>query len=258
MISVVIPVYNGEKTIGRAVESALAQNVDKEIIVLDDCSTDGTASVLQPYMEQQKIRYVRNENNCGVAETRNRGVALAKGEYVAFLDSDDSWLEGKLAAQLKRLAETNHVICSTARQLCCPGSAKDGQIIHMPDRITYRELLGCNSIACSSVLIRTDVAKEFPMVCDAVHEDYLTWIKVLRKYRYCSGIDVPYLQYTLSTTGKSGSKLNSARMTFGVYRKAGLSFVHSCICFVRYAFHGVWNYYGPRKRQVNRSCENGS
>ena len=144
------------------------------------------------------------------------------------------------------------MICSTARRLCCPGSAKDGQIIHMPGRITYQELLGCNSIACSSVLMKTEVAREFPMACDAVHEDYLTWIKVLKKYGTCSGIDVPYLQYSLSTTGKSGSKLNSARMTFGVYRKAGMSLLQSCGCFIRYAFHGVWNYYGPAKRQLHR------
>ena len=90
------------------------------------------------------------------------------------------------------------------------------------------------------------------MACDAVHEDYLTWIKVLKKYGTCSGIDVPYLQYSLSTTGKSGSKLNSARMTFGVYRKAGMSFLQSCGCFIRYACHGVWNYYGPAKRQLHR------
>ena len=252
MISVVIPVYNGEKTVGRAVESALKQNVDKEILVIDDCSGDNTAMVLQPYVEKQQICYVRNEKNVGVAETRNRGVAMAKGEFVAFLDADDCWLEGKLEAQLKRLQETGDVICSTARRLCCPGSAKDGQIIHMPERITYQKLLGCNSIACSSVLMKTEVAREFPMACDAVHEDYLTWLKVLKKYHTCSGIDVPYLQYSLSTTGKSGSKLHSARMTFGVYRKAGMSFLQSVGCFIRYAFHGVWNYYGPAKRQLHR------
>lgn len=250
MISVVIPVYNGEKTVGRAVHSALAQDVEMEILVVDDCSADGTAKVLEPFADRQQIRYIRNDKNLGVAETRNRGVSMARGEYVAFLDADDCWREGKLSAQLKRLEETGDVICSTARQLCCRGSAKDGQIIHMPDRITYQELLGCNSIACSSVLMKTEVAREFPMACDAVHEDYLTWLKVLKKYRTCSGIDVPYLQYSLSDSGKSGSKLHSARMTFGVYRKAGLSFFQSCGCFVRYALHGVWNYYGPRKRQI--------
>lgn len=250
MISVVIPVYNGEKTVGRAVRSALVQDTDTEILVVDDCSTDGTKKALEPFVKRGEIRYIQNERNLGVAETRNRGVAEARGEYVAFLDADDYWLEGKLSAQLARLRETDDVICSTARRLCCKGSARNGQIIHMPDRVTYRELLGCNSIACSSVLIRTEVAREFPMACDSIHEDYLTWLKVLKKYHTCSGIDVPYLQYSLSDSGKSGSKLHSAKMTFGVYRKAGLSFLQSCGCFVRYALHGVWKYYGPGKRRI--------
>lgn len=251
MISVVIPVYNGEKTIARAIRSALAQETEKEIIVVDDCSTDDTAAVMESFAKEKQVRYCRNEKNLGVAQARNRGVMLARGEYVAFLDADDYWLEGKLAAQLEGLEKTKDVICSTARQLCCPGSPKHGQIIHVPARITYRRLLGCNSIACSSVMMKTEVAREFPMVCDHVHEDYLTWLKVLKKYHTCTGIDVPYLQYSLSDSGKSGSKLHSAKMTFGVYRKAGLSLLQSCGCFVRYALHGVWNYYGPGKRQVH-------
>ena len=249
MISVVIPVYNGEKTICRAVDSALAQQTDIEVIVINDCSTDHTKEVLLPYVESGRIRYQENKENSGVAMSRNAGVALAEGEYVAFLDADDAWEPGKLKAQLQRLEETGDVICSTARRLVCPGNPKDGQIIHMPERITYRELLGSNYIACSSVLIKTEVAREFPMACDSVHEDYLTWLRILKKYDTCAGIDVPYLDYTLSTSGKSGNKLHSAALTFGVYRKAGLSPVQSVISFIRYAFHGVWNYYGPQKHK---------
>lgn len=248
MISVVIPVYNGEKTVARAIDSVLLQDTETEILVVNDCSTDGTKAVLQPYINRGQIRYLENPVNSGVAASRNYGVSEAVGEYVAFLDADDYWLEGKLSAQLKRLKETGDVICSTARNLICPGNPKNGQIIHMPSRVTYRQLLGCNSIACSSVLLRTDVAREFPMECDSVHEDYLTWIRILRKYGTCSGIDVAYLQYRLSTTGKSGSKWHSAAMTYGVYRKAGMSIVRSLICFCRYAVHGIWNYYGPNKR----------
>lgn len=248
MISVIIPVYNGEKTVARAIDSALMQDVEKEILVINDCSTDQTKAVLQPYMDRGEICYLENETNSGVALSRNRGVAAARGEYVAFLDADDCWVRGKLAAQLDRLQETHDVICSTARELVCPGNPKNGQIIPMPSRVSYRQLLGSNSIACSSVLLRTDVAREFPMECDSIHEDYLTWLKILQKYGTCSGIDVPYLQYTLSTTGKSGSKLHSAAMTYGVYKKIGMPVWQSIVCFVRYAFHGIWKYYRPMSR----------
>lgn len=245
MISVVIPVFNGEKTILRAVDSALAQQTELEVLVINDCSTDCTAEVLEKYAADSRVKLFDNPSNLGVAETRNRGVDAARGEYVAFLDADDWWEEGKLAEQERLLAHTGGVICSTARRLSCENSPKDGQIIHVPKKVTYRSLLGHNSIACSSVVIRADVAREFPMAHSEIHEDYLTWLKILKKYRVCYGVDKPYLNYSLSTVGKSGSKLHSAKMTFGVYRQAGLGPAASCVCFAAYALHGLWNYYRP-------------
>lgn len=248
MISVVIPVFNGEKTIARAVDSALVQQVEMEVIVINDCSTDGTAQILEKYAVDSRVRLFTNSSNLGVAETRNRGVDAARGEYVAFLDADDWWEEGKLAEQESILANTGGVICSTARRLSCEGTGKDGQIIHVPAKVTYRSLLGHNSIACSSVVVRADVAREFPMAHSEIHEDYLTWLKILKKYKVCYGVDKPYLNYSLSTEGKSGSKLHSAKMTFGVYRQAGLNRVVSSVCFAAYALHGLWNYYRPVRR----------
>lgn len=248
MISVVIPVFNGEATIARALDSALAQKTELEVIVVNDCSTDGTAEILKKYAADGRVRLLDNPSNLGVAESRNRGVDAALGEYVAFLDADDWWEEGKLAEQEELLAATGGVISSTARKLCCEKTGRDGQIIHVPPKVSYRSLLGHNSIACSSVVVRTEVAREFPMAHSEIHEDYLTWLKILKKYRVCYGVDKPYLNYSLSTVGKSGSKLHSAKMTFGVYRQTGLNFAASCICFAAYALHGVWNYYRPGRR----------
>jgi len=93
-ISAIIPAYNREKTIGRAIDSVLAQEYPaSEIIVIDDGSKDHTSRVVQDYGE--KVRYVYQENE-GVAAARNRGVKEAKHEWVAFLDSDDYWLPGHL------------------------------------------------------------------------------------------------------------------------------------------------------------------
>ncbi|MEL6929631.1 MAG: glycosyltransferase [Cyanobacteria bacterium J06600_6] len=90
LVSIVIPVYNGEKYIQTAVNSVLEQTYQNyEIIVIDDGSTDNTRQKLHPYHEQ--IRYVFQENS-GSAAARNLGIKLAKGEFIAFLDSDDFWL----------------------------------------------------------------------------------------------------------------------------------------------------------------------
>lgn len=97
LVSVVIPSYNRARSCGRAVESALAQGCPVEVLVVDDGSTDDTERRIASY--GKSVRYIR-QANAGVACARNTGLAAARGEFVAFLDSDDAWLPGKLRAQL--------------------------------------------------------------------------------------------------------------------------------------------------------------
>ena len=114
LISVVIPVYNGEKYIKQAVDSVFAQEVPLELLVIDDGSTDKTEEVLSAYSGRKDFRYIKNEKNMGAAGSRNRGVCEAGGKYIAFLDADDWWAEGKLKTQLDTLEKTGAVLCSTA------------------------------------------------------------------------------------------------------------------------------------------------
>ena len=243
LISVVIPAYNCAGVIGRAIDSALAQKVALEILVLDDGSSDGLEAVMAGYEGNEAVRFAKNEKNLGAAATRNRGVTLARGKYVAFLDADDYWTEDKLVRQLALIEQTGCVLCCTARELMTPEGELTGKVIPVKEKISYRELLKHNSINCSSVLILTDVAREFPMHHDDSHEDYIMWLEVLRKYETACGINEPMLKYRLSNSGKSGNKLHSAKMTFMVYRYMGFGVVKSMVCFYSYAFHGVKKYF---------------
>lgn len=97
-ISVVIPAYNAEQHLGAAIESVLAQDpAPLEVIVVDDGSQDATASVAQGFGDRVRLEQQRN---AGVSRARNTGISVARGTHVAFLDADDVWLPGKLAAQL--------------------------------------------------------------------------------------------------------------------------------------------------------------
>lgn len=242
IVSVIMPVYCGEKYICQAVDSVFAQDIPLELIVVDDASSDETSRVLDFYRKRPDFVYVRNEQNMGAAASRNRGVQKAQGTYVAYLDADDWWAEGKLKHQLQVIEETGAVMCSTGRELMHADGSPAGKVIPVKKKVTYRELLKHNSINCSSVLIRTEAAREFPMCYDKSHEDYITWLKVLRKYSFCAGINEPYLKCRLSEGGKSRNKLKSARMTFQVYRYMGYGVLRSCIFFASYAFHGIRKY----------------
>lgn len=247
LVSVVIPAYNCAGTIGKAIDSALNQDVEVEIIVVDDCSADGLEAALEPYLQNPAVLYLRNQENLGAAGSRNLGVARASGDYVAFLDADDSWRPGKLAKQLLAMEQSGAVLCATARELMDAAGRLSGKVIPVKERITYRELLKHNSISCSSVLMKAEVAREFPMHHEDSHEDYIMWLEILQKYGFACGVNEPLLVYSLSNTGKSGSKLKSAAMTFKVYRYMGFGMIKSCLCFCSYAFQGVKKYWPGRR-----------
>lgn len=243
LVSVIMPAYNCTKYIRQALDSALVQDVPMEILVINDRSKDDLDSVMLEYKEYPQIRYLKNEKNLGVAETRNKGVALAKGEYVAFLDADDVWAKDKLKKQLKLIREKGTVICSTARELMTIDGELTGYIIPVKTEYSYFDLRLQNQINCSSVLIKTEVAREFPMHHDDSHEDYLMWLEVLKKYRNGCAVNEPLLKYRVSSTGKSGHKWNSAKMTFLTYRYMGFGLFRSIMYFISYALNGIKKYF---------------
>lgn len=243
LVSVIIPAYNCARFLDEAVQSALGQTVTAEIIIVDDCSQDETAAVIEKYATAENIRCFKNPKNLGVAETRNIGVRQAVGEYVAFLDADDIWLPDKLEKQLAAIKNTDFVLCCTARELMDKQGKNLGKIIPVKEEITYKDLLKNNSINCSSVIIRRDIALAFPFERDDLHEDYIMWLKVLKKYQKALGVNLPLLKYRLTGTGKSGSKLASAKTTFKVYRYLGFGLFKSVWYFLCYALNGVKKYF---------------
>ena len=152
MISVVIPSYNGAETLFQAIDSVLCQTTKTplEILVIDDHSTDDTMEKMGRYGENDRVRYIRNETNKGASASRNRGVQLAKGDYIAFLDADDYWDPEKLEKQEKALAKTGDVLCCTGRELIYDQEPEKQKIFSVPERITYKMLLRGNVIGWSS------------------------------------------------------------------------------------------------------------
>ncbi len=249
MVSVIIPVYNAKKYVCEALASVVEQSYVQEVIVIDDGSTDGSMEVVQAWLDAheaqtEKIRFrlLYNAHNMGVAESRNRGVKEAEGIYVAFLDADDRFAPGKLKKQVELLERTGACLCNTARVLMQADGTLTQNIMHTPEKITLADLEQTNYINCSSVVVRRDIMQKYPMKHSEVHEDYLTWLRMLRDYAYAVGIDEPLLEYRLSENGKSRNKLKSARMTYRTYRLAGYSVWKSCRMFAHYTVMGLKKY----------------
>lgn len=256
-VSVIIPAYNAATYIAEAIESVIHQkgNHTIELIVVDDCSKDETAKIVQGYADRiahakeeniacpvKELRYHKNKRNSGVAESRNYGIRNARGTYLAFLDADDYWSIDKLDRQLELMKSKDCPLCCTGRELIHADGTSKGKIIGVKESIHYKMLLHTNSIPCSSVLMRSEIAREFMMVHDELHEDYILWLQVTKKYGEVCGINEPMLKCRLSEGGKSRNKLKSAKMHFGVYRYMGINPVLSVWYFLCYAVNGVLKY----------------
>lgn len=242
LVSVIIPVYNGSSTIVMTISSVLKQGVPLEIIIVDDHSEDDLAGALAPFIGNPYIRLIRNTENLGVARSRNRGVLAASGRYIAFVDCDDWWENDKLKRQLAMMKKTGCVLCASARRIVRPDGTKTNRVISVKPVIREKDLLFQNPVTCSSVLLRKDVALQFPMEHDECHEDYLTWFRILKAYHTACAVNLPLVNYRLSESGKSGNKLKSAEMTYRTYRCMGFGPLKSAVCFAGYAVNGVRKY----------------
>lgn len=226
MVSIIMPAFNAARFLEEAIQSVLDQTYrDWELLVIDDGSADQTAQIAEAFSrEDARIRLIKNEYNMGVAETRNRGVALAAGEWIAFLDSDDCWHPEKLEKQLAFARENGAEFVFSGSAFMNEQSERLDYYLSVPRTISYKELLKQNRISCSSVLIRRELIAAYPMKHAAdMHEDFAVWLKILRgRDIRAFGVDEPLLIYRVRAASKSGNKIKAGLMTFRVYRYLGI------------------------------------
>lgn len=109
LVSIIMPSWNTSRFIGESIQSVLVQTYTNwELLIVDDCSTDNTDEILQPFLSDDRIKYFKNQQNCGAALTRNRAMREARGEWIAFLDSDDLWLPEKLEKMIEFMQGNNY------------------------------------------------------------------------------------------------------------------------------------------------------
>ena len=245
LCSVVIPVYRCEKYLEEAVRSALGQTVKSlEVLLIDDCSTDGSGQVAKELAEKDsRVRCLCHEENMGSAAARNTGVQAARGEWVAFLDADDIWLPDKLEKQLKALEETGKVLCCTGAVFFREDGSRADHLAQVPPLVGEKRLRYGNVIITSSVLVKREVMRQFPMERSDLQEDYIAWLKILRKYGDAVGLNEPLVRYRILEGSKSYNKASSALRTWRTYRFMGWPLLRSIGYFCSYIVHGLRRYW---------------
>lgn len=185
MISVVMPTYNRAKTIERAVYSILNQTYqDFEIIIIDDNSNDNTEQIIKE-INDERIRYIKNSVNKGANESRNIGVREAKGDFIAFQDSDDEWVKNKLELQIIALEKTNSdVVASGFFRYEDDGTVSTIPEKEIKDEEIATKIMFGNFISTQTVLgkkvcfIDEEFDPSFPRM-----QDWELMIRISRKYK---------------------------------------------------------------------------
>ena len=236
-VSIIMPAYNASQTISASIASILAQtHQDWELIVVNDQSTDNTVEIIQNFTDS-RIKLHSNPKNSGTAKTRNHAMAQAQGKWLAFLDSDDTWHPEKLATQLKFAEETEAKITYTATAYVNAQGQKSPYVLSAKKHFTYPDLLRRNLMSCSSVMVLRDIMEPFPS--GYMHEDYVVWLRILKKVGTAYGLNQPMLIYRMAQGTKSAGRINSMKMTYAAYKMVGYGKIASVFLTARYAWHSI-------------------
>lgn len=205
LVSVVIPTYNREKTILRAINSVKNQSYNNtEIIIVDDNSTDNTYELIKDQLND-RVRYYKNSVNLGGGQSRNVGVKYAKGELIAFLDSDDEWYNDKLEKQVKKFNDNNVELVYTEYKLVNENSGKEYLFCNKKD-IRLRDILSSNCIGTTSSIC---VKKSLFEKCggfDSTLRSCQDWDLYIRLFNNnFSKVEEPCLNYYYHNESISGS-----------------------------------------------------
>ena len=192
-VSIVIPTYNRAKYTKRAIESVLEQTYKNvEIIVVDDGSTDNTKKILEPFIKQKQIKYFYQPNS-GPSAARNLGIKNSKGEFIAFLDSDDEWLPEKLEKQIMLFQNSGDkklgfVGCNVIIVSKALNKTFEYKISRYENLFELRESLKWLMWIPGVLLTKKKILEEVGLFDESLRfgEDWDIWVKVTKKYNFNS------------------------------------------------------------------------
>lgn len=182
LVSIIMPSYNTENFIDEAINSVLNQtHKNWELIIVDDASTDSTDKVVEKFLNDRRIHYIKNKENYGAAISRNFAIKQAKGKWIAFLDSDDIWMPQKLERQINFMIKNKYSFSYANYIEIDEESEATGKMISGPNKITKTGMYNYCWPGCLTVMYNAEKIGTVQIPDIKKNNDYAMWLKIIEK-----------------------------------------------------------------------------
>lgn len=220
LVSIITPSYNSAKFISETIESILAQTYTNwELLITDDCSSDNSCAIINDYaIKDKRIKLFQLTKNSGAGVARNNSLKEAKGDYIAFCDSDDCWLSEKLEKQLEFMEQYNSTFSCTSYFTCNEDGTLKGKII-APTKISYFDLICNDNMGCLTTMYNAKVLGKHFMPTIRKRQDWGYKLIIIQKSKYAHGMKECLAKYRLRNNSLSSNKVALVKYNINVYKQ---------------------------------------
>ena len=221
LVSIIMPTYNCGRFITETIESTQAQTYENwEIEIVDDCSKDDTKEIVEALIAKDpRIHYHCLETNSGAAVAGTEAMKLARGEYMAFCDSDDLWMPDKLERQLAFMNENGYAFSCTAYEQIDEESNSLDRVIKTVKKTDYNRLLLDCPVGNSTVMYNVGMMGKFEVPNIRKRNDDALWLTMLKKEKYIWGMPDVLMRYRIRKNSISSNKLSVIKYHWILYRE---------------------------------------
>lgn len=242
LISIIIPIYNAEKTLQKTLNSVLSQTYKFfEVLMIDDASVDNSKKIATEYTKDPRFKLIFLNKNNGVANARNIGIEASNGEYLCFLDADDWWESEKLSLQTHQMLKENLLLSYMSYSRIEENSSVLLSKVNPPKKLTYKQLLSSNHIGNLTTMVKKSCIGDTRFIKKG-HEDYIFWLEILRKGITAQLINTESIQcnYLVRKESLSANKLKTIKWQWYIYyHYLKLGFSNSFLFLILYIVNGI-------------------